>query len=117
MGKLPPAAICLSTTFDRQLFGCHETAIACSLYVNLLRHFQRVVDFDPQVAHRAIEFRVAEQQLDRIAAMLYLPSAAISDFAFCRSAVAVEGFFVTESSARIARARREAASARRSPAG
>ena len=64
-GQLPPAAICPSTTFDRQLFGCHKTAIACSLYVNLLRHFQRVVDFDPQVAHRAIEFRVAEQQLDR----------------------------------------------------
>jgi hypothetical protein len=52
-----------------------------------------------------------------IAARLYLPSAAISDFAFCCSAVAVEGFFVTESSARIARARREAASTRRSPAG
>lgn len=34
-----------------------------SLYLRLLRDFQRVVDFDAQVSHRALKLRMAKQQL------------------------------------------------------
>ena len=55
MGQLQPATKDTQHFCERPVGERHRTVAIHLLYVNLLRHFQRIVDFDAKVAHRAVE--------------------------------------------------------------
>ena len=55
MGHLQPPVETKKQSLERLQSDRHQTVARRMLYVNLFRDFQRIVNFDTKVAHRAVE--------------------------------------------------------------
>ncbi len=55
LGHKPPPVETKKQSLERLQSDRHQTFARRLLYVNLFRDFQRIVNFDTKIAHRAIE--------------------------------------------------------------